>query len=174
MISIFKEALDSIYYEIPISPQIITFSDDVYFDESEPQEKEDKSTYCVEAIIRYKDGMEIILPVPSLCKIVTIPKYDVNTKIHYQNMNAVDIGYITKGYQHAVRIETDYHIEDENIESIEIFQNRQDSLSSIILSGEIVKLFDAQIVSKHIDEGTFTRNLTLIGKNLLLEQKDEQ
>lgn len=178
MISIFKEALDSIYHELSVVPQIVTLSDDIIFDydgsEISESEKEDESVYCVEIIVRYKDGMEIILPVPSFCKIVTIPKYDTNTKIQYQNMNALDIGYIMKGYQHAVSIETDHFIDIENIECVEIFQNRKDDLMSVSLTGDIVKLFDAQIVSKHIDEGTFTRKLILIGKNLILEQKDEQ
>ena len=183
MVSIFKDLLDSISYDV-VQPQYYSYSNNYEYDFEDygidiitPQAiafKENNSAYCVEIIIRYNDGKEVILPLPSSCKIASVPKYDVNTKLYYQEIKAVDLGYIKQGYQHAVRIETEHLIEADNIKSIEIFQNRENGNTSVTLSGEVVILFDFQIASKYVSEGVFTRCLTLIGKELISENKNEQ
>ena len=183
MVSIFKDLLDSVAYDVVQPQYFTTYTTDYDYDFEDygidlvtpiitPKEK--NSTYCVEIIIRYTDGKETILPIPSSCKIVSIPKYDTDTKLYYQDIRAIDIGYIKQGYRHAVRIETEHRIEGDNIKSIEIFQNREDHNTSVILGGNVKTLFDFQIASKYVSEGVYTRIITLIGKELISENKDEQ
>lgn len=173
MFSIFKEALKNASDAPAQSTVILDYS---YYDEEENTEEiaPENKIFCTEIILHYKGGTEELLPIPALIKIVSLPELNHNTKVYYSNINAVDSQYIMQGYNHVIQLESDTIIKNDEIEAIEVFQDKTEGLLRIVLSGDPVVLFEEVQAATDAEAGKFFKQTTFITKEKLVEMTYEQ
>lgn len=174
MFSIFKKALENNLIA-PTQTSVIFGYDDYYDEEEDCEIKQQKNRiFSTEIILHYKDGGELILPTSSFIKIVSIPKYDYKTIGYYNSINAVDVKFVQEGYHYAILLETNDIFEEDDLESIELFQSRTEGVLRITLTREPIKLFDEIQGAVDTDGGRFFRQTIWIAKDKQMELVDEQ